>query len=342
MKKTAGRALLLVFTLFIAFNVFLNIELRPLVNKYAPGADYAMACSVIPDRVALIGFSYGNMEAPFIMADFNLKNILNKRYDRFLDGVAAYGLKMRFVKKPGVQPPQDTGVEPFIMPFCKYIYVMNSSIEYEDIGRKYRFYISGINGKSVYRGKQHSTEYMTLESAGYILGKAGQKVYLKLDLYPYYTNRFFLNVFATAINPKIFEPMFRGNNIKFDSGRVDFILQMKGEMRKICVNNIVRFERVKIRENTGLDLKALFGVSVEQLTDFLKDSNGDFFINFTFNINDSDLGNVFRYYGDAFESSVTDRVRLGIITAPVRQIKDLIWNMTGENVVRFFKMFGGN
>jgi hypothetical protein len=341
MKKTASQLLILFFVLFTAFNIFLNRELRPLVKKYAPGVDYIMAVSVIPDRAVLVGFSNGNLEAPLLMIDLNVTNILKKQYDKALDGIIAYGLKVRFVKRAGEALPQPAGNRPFVIPYCTYFYIFNSSIEFEDQVQNYRFFISGINGLSKYQGTQKSSEYLTLDCSGNILGKLGQKVYLKLYFYPNYTNKFFLNFFATGINPKIFEPMFVKNRIKFDSGRINMIIQMKGEMRRIYVNNIIQFEQVKVRQD-GLDLKALLGLSVEQLVDFLKDSKGDFYINFNFDINDADFGNIMKYYGDAFKGSLTDRVKLGVITAPLRQVKDLIWNLTGENVVRFFKLFGGN
>jgi hypothetical protein len=135
--------------------------------------------------------------------------------------------------------------------------------------------------------------------------------------------------------------MFIKNRLKFDAGRINFLVQVKGEMRKICLNNVMQFENLKVRENAGLDLKALLGVSVEQLVDFLKDSKGNFYVNYNFCMDDSEFGGIFKKYGDGFQASVMDRLKIGIITAPLRRISDLIWNLTGENVARIFKLFGG-
>ncbi len=341
MKKITAQLLVLIFAVFTASNIYINKELRPLVKKYSPGTDYLFACAITPDRVILADFSSGNLTAPFVMIDLNLGNIIKKDYVKAVDGIIAAWAKVRFVKKPGAIKPDNGQAKPFAIPFCRYLYIFNSAVEFEDIEQKYRFYISGINGISSSKGNTKSEEFLTLDCTGNIFGKPGQKVFLKMYFFPYYTNKFFVNIFATGINPKLFEPMFRKNRIKFDAGRINFIVQLKGEMRRIYVNNIMQFEKVKMREETGLDVKALFNVSVEQLTDFLKDSDGNFYINFKFDIDDSDFGNIFKYYGDAFKSSISDRLKLGIITAPLRGLGDLLWNLTGENVVRIYKLFGG-
>ena len=110
-------------------------------------------------------------------------------------------------------------------------------------------------------------------------------------------------------------------------------------MRRIYVNNLMQFRGLKIREDSEFDAKAIFGVSVEQLTDFMKGSNGDFFVNFNFDMPDSRFGDIFSEYASALKSSVGSRVALGIITAPARQVKDLIWNLTGENIFRIIRLF---
>jgi hypothetical protein len=341
MKKYIKQIIILLFALFVLFNIYLNRQLRPFLKETAPQIDYLFALSVIPDRVTLFDFQYMNISAPVLTVDINLMNLYKKRYEKLLDGIVAYGLKMRFVKKDGARTEPKASSRAFIIPFCKYLYIINGSIEYEDIKGRYKFFISGLNGISSYNGKGESEEFMTLDLSGNILGKAGQKAYMKFFFYPYYKNKFFLNVFATGIDAKIFEPMFARNKMVFDRGRINFIVQMKGEMRKIYLNNIMEFKDVKIRENAGLDLKALFGVSVEQLADFLKDSKGDFYVNYDFSIDDSQFSDIFMLYGDSFKESIAARVRVGVLTAPLRQIKDLIWNLTGENVVRLYKLFGG-
>ena len=342
MKRFFRESIILLFVLFTGFNLYLNREARALLHRIAPRVDYIFVFSVIPDRLTFVGFEYFNVSAPILTIDLNLKNVINKEYDKSIDGIVAAGLKLRFVKKAGAQAQTKSTAKAFIIPFCKYIFIWKGMLEYEDLGRKNRFFISGLQGRSSYKGKGKSDEFLILDMSGHILGKTGQKAYLKLHFYPYYKNRFFLNVFATGIDAKIFEPMFIKNNLKFDKGKINFIVQIKGEMRKIYLNNVMQFQQVKIRENTSLDLKSLFGVSVEQLVDFLKDSKGDFYINFDFNFDDTEFNDVFVKYGDAFRESITGRLKLGIATAPLRQLKDLIWNLTGENVIRIYKLFGGN
>jgi hypothetical protein len=341
MKKTLSQLIVLFFVLFTGYNIYLNREARIMLKTIAPGIDYLFAFSVIPDRITFINFEYLNISAAAMTIDFNLGNILKKDYEKSVDGIIAFGLKMRFVKKDGAQEGPRASTRAFIIPFCKYFYIFKGSIEFEDIRQKYKFFISDLTGFSSYKGTTRSDEFLTLDVQGNILGNPGQKAYMKFFFYPYYKNRFFLNVFATGIDAKIFEPMFRKNRLNFYGGKVNFLVQLKGEMRRIYLNNIMQFNQVKIRENTGLDLKGLFGVSVEQLVDFLKDSKGDFYINFNLSFDDSEFNDIFTKYGDAFRESIGGRLKLGIATAPLRQIKDLIWNLTGENVVRIYKLFGG-
>lgn len=341
MKKTFRDLCVLFFVLFTGFNIYVNREARIILKNIAPSVDYLFAVSFIPDRITFINFEYMNISAPALTMDFNIKNLINKDYEKSIDGIIAAGLKMRFVKKAVPQEALKSLPRAFVIPFCRYLYIINSSIEFEDLQQKYRFYISNLNGLSAYQGRNKSDEFLTLKISGNILGKTGQKAYMKLFFYPYYKNRFSMNVFATGIDAKIFEPMFRKNNLKFDKGRINFIVQLKGEMRKIYVNNVMQFQQVKVRENTGLDLKALFGVSVEQLVDFLKDSKDDFYVNFDYSFDDSEFGDFFVKYGDAFRESIGNRLKLGVVTAPLRQVKDLIWNLTGENVARIYRLFGG-
>ena len=342
MKKNIRDIIVLIFVLFTGYNIFLNREARPLLKTIAPGMDYSFIVSVIPDRLTFFNFEYLNISAPALTIDLDLGNLIKKDYEKSVDGIIAVGMKMKFVKKAGPQDAPRASARAFVIPFCRYLYIFRGTIEFEDMVQKYRFYINNITGFSASKGSNKSEEFLTLDLTGNIYGRAGQKAYLKFFFYPYYKNRFFLNVFATGIDAKTFEPMFAKNNLKFDKGKINFIVQLKGEMRHIYMNNVMQFQQLKLRENTDLDIKALFGVSVEQLVDFLKDSKGEFFINFNLDFDDSDFNDVFVKYGAAFRDSIEGRLKLGIATAPLRQIKDLIWNLTGENVVRIYKLFGGN
>lgn len=344
MKNHLKNLLILFFTLFVAFNIYLNIKLRPFTRTLAPGVDYLFAVSIIPDRATLINFEYLNLSAPAVTVNINLMNMIKGDYAKSLEGLVIYGMKFRFLEKKGAAQginASEAGPGVFIIPFCRYLYIFDSSVEYTTASG-YKFTITGINGLSSYKGATKSEEFMTLDCSGNILGRISQKVYMKFYFYPFYKNRFFLNVFATGIEASSFEPMFSKNNLKFESGRINFLVQVKGEMRKIYMNNIMQFENFKIRENTGLDIKALFGVSVEQLVDFLKDSKGSFYVNFNFVMDDSEFTGIFKKYGESFQASIMDRLKVGIITAPIRRITDLIWNLTGENVVRVFRLFGGD
>jgi hypothetical protein len=341
MKNHLKQLLIFFFAIFIAFNIYLNMQLKPLTRALAPGVDYLFAVSIIPDRAALINFEYMNLSAPAVVININLMNMIHGDYEKSLEGLVIVGMKLRFTDRHAAAPDKSASPRAFIIPFCKYLYIIGSSFEYTTVSG-YKFTITGINGISSYKGAAKSDEFMTMDCSGNILGRLSQKVYMKFYFYPYYKNRFFLNVFATGIEASIFEPMFRKNNLKFDSGRINFLVQVKGEMRKIYLNNVMQFENLKIRENTGLDLKALFGVSVEQLVDFLKDSKGGFYVNFSFAVDDSEFGSIFKKYGESFQASIMDRLKIGIITAPLRSIGGLIWNLTGENVVRIFKLFGGD
>jgi len=308
-------------------------------NGIAPGVNYTFAVSIIPDRATLFNFEYLNISAPAVTVDLNVMNIAGHKFERAIDGIVVFGMKYKFSDRNPLSR-NSASAKAFIIPFCRYLYIIDSSVEYT-ASSGYKFVISGINGISSYSGVSKSDEFMTLDCSGNILGRNSQKVYMKFYFYPYYKNKFFLNIFATGINASVFEPMFIKNRLKFDAGRINFLVQVKGEMRKICLNNVMQFENLKVRENAGLDLKALLGVSVEQLVDFLKDSKGNFYVNYNFCMDDSEFGGIFKKYGDGFQASVMDRLKIGIITAPLRRISDLIWNLTGENVARIFKLFGG-
>jgi hypothetical protein len=339
MKSHFKQLLILFFALFVVFNIYLNRELRPFLNGIAPGVNYTFAVSIIPDRATLFNFEYLNISAPAVTVDLNVMNIAGHKFERAIDGIVVFGMKYKFSDRNPLSR-NSASAKAFIIPFCRYLYIIDSSVEYT-ASSGYKFVISGINGISSYSGVSKSDEFMTLDCSGNILGRNSQKVYMKFYFYPYYKNKFFLNIFATGINASVFEPMFIKNRLKFDAGRINFLVQVKGEMRKICLNNVMQFENLKVRENAGLDLKALLGVSVEQLVDFLKDSKGNFYVNYNFCMDDSEFGGIFKKYGDGFQASVMDRLKIGIITAPLRRISDLIWNLTGENVARIFKLFGG-
>ncbi|HRU39962.1 MAG TPA: hypothetical protein P5511_08800, partial [Candidatus Goldiibacteriota bacterium] len=188
------------------------------------------------------------------------------------------------------------------------------------------------------KGKKDE-EHMVFDLTGYIQGKKQDTLRLKMFFFPYYINRFYLSVFATKVNASAFEPLFKKYNLKIDGGTLNFMVQITGRNRKVMLRNRMEIEGLKIHEDTGIDFKALFGVSYEQLGRFITDSRGNFNLNFDIETDDSRLGRLPEMYGSAFAENVGNRIKLGVITAPVRQVTDLIWNLTGENVIRFFRLF---
>ncbi|HDQ25407.1 MAG TPA: hypothetical protein ENN43_01515, partial [bacterium] len=321
MNKNLRDLLVLFFVLFVGFNIVVNRYMKMFLDKYNPGIGYLFAVSFIPDRVSFVNVKYGAVTAQLLTMDVNLRNLIKKDYRRFLDGIAVTGLKAVFEKSP--KKGEKSGGF-FALPFCRYIIIRNASIEYEDWDAGAVTGLVNINGRSVYNKGAESEQYMLLNCEGSLLRAPTQKVYLKFFLYPYYTNRFFVNVYGTGIEARNFENFFRKNNLEISSGKINFVTQIKGEKRKVYLNNIMEFNGLKIREKTGIDLKALFGVSYEQMTRFLSGAGGNFTVNFDFTISDSELRLLPSYYGSHFMESVGGRVKLGVITAPVRGVTDLI------------------
>jgi NADH:ubiquinone oxidoreductase subunit 3 (subunit A) len=342
-KKTLRDLVLLVLVLMAGYNVLINFYVTPLVQNANKDIRYSCILSAIPGRLVFINFQYNNFECLFLTVDVSLPALFIKDYNRTLNGISLIGFKFSIIKGALLPKEEGPAINPaIVLPFCRYIDARFGTIEYEDLDNNAEFNVTGISGGSTYAVKNNKAdEYMALDMKGCLQGRSQDELRLKLFFFPYYKNRFHLSAYGTKINVKVFEPLFKGFNLKFDSGRMNFLVQITGEMRKILVTNQMEFQGLKIHEETGIDFKALFGVSYEQMGRFLTDSAGNMYINFDFTTDDSQLGLLPALYAGAFASNVGDRIKLGVVTAPVRQVTDLIWNLTGENIFRIFRLFGG-
>ncbi len=343
MKNFFKNLIAFVIIALISGNIILNFKLREIIKSFDPDIYASFALVLIPDRVTLFNVAGGNFHIWALTAAVNFNALLKKDFNRIVHSVSIYGLAVDFInyKDEDQQKHQQAISNSFAIPFCRYFKILWSRISYIDLENNTEFKITNINGNSTFTpGKIESEDTLAFNGQGWIFGNPNDKVFLKFYFYPYYKNKFFLNVFASKINARLFEPMFKSNNLKILDGMINFVVQIKGEMRKISVNNIMDFNNLKVREDVFIDPKAFLGLSVEQMVDFLKDSKGDFYVNFSFDIEDSEFLKIFEYYGDHFKASLVDRVKLGAITAPARQIKDLIWNLTGENIFRILNIFG--
>ncbi len=334
---------LLVFILWLGYSVILNIYLTPFINKINKEIKYMFIFSIIPDKIIFVNFEYENFRALFLSADVYIQEIIKKNYDKFLNGVSIIWGTLKFVKTSKNQNTENNIKMHFSIPFCQKITVVGCKIIYEDREQLAMLRVDNINGTSKYFNKgKKDIEHLMLELTGNLQKRMQNKIILKMYFFPYYKNRFNINIFGTKIKAKFFEPLFSKYNLKIESGDIDFIVRIAGEMRKIYLNNTIQITNLKIKEDIGLDFKAIFGVSYEQIGKYLTDSQGNLYINFDFMIPDSQLGQITDIYAKKFSDIVGDRIKTGIITAPVRQVTDLIWNLTGENIFRIFKIFGGN
>jgi|DewCreStandDraft_4_1066084.scaffolds.fasta_scaffold01931_24 hypothetical protein len=343
MKKTLKDILILLFIIWIGYSVILNVYVTPFVKNANKEIKYAFIFSVIPDKITFVNFEYKNLNALFLTADIYIREVIKKDYDKFLNGVSIVCPTLKFVKNP----QQNTDTEKttpahFNLPFCQDISIFNGKIIYEDREQLVMLKIDNINGRSKYFNKgKKDIEYLLLEVNGALQKRKQDKIILKVYFFPYYKNRFNINIFGTKIRARSFEPLFSKYNLKVESGEVDFLIRIAGEMRKIYLNNAIQIRNLKIKEDIGIDFKALLGVSYEQIGKYLTDSNGNLYVNFDFMIPDTELSQLPALYSKTFAGIVGDRIKTGVITAPIRQVTDLIWNLTGENIFRIFKIFGG-
>ncbi len=340
MKKYIRDIIIFVFIVFMGCNMILNYRARPMVTEFSPGTGYLFIFSAIPDRVTFVGFNLGNMSAPLLTVDFDLASLLTGDYARSVDGITATGIKLKFVKKKNKK--KGSGGKKFVIPFCRYLKIRGGKIIYEDPEQGVSFRINGIKGASRYKKASKKTEEkMVLNCEGHIMGRENDTAGLKMYFHPYHRNRFSCNIFGTKIRADVFEPLFKKYKLKVESGIMNFLLQIKGKDRKVYVNNYMELKNLKIKEDIGPDLKALFNVSYEQLGNYLTDSNGNLYVAFDFTLDDSEFLDLPRIYAEKFADDVGGRIKAGVMTAPVRGVVGLIWNLTGENIFRIFNLFGG-
>lgn len=342
MKKTIRDLVLLLLVLFIGYNAVINVYIPPFIKGLNSDIRFSFVVALLPDRLTFVNFRYNNFESMFLTLDVYIKAVLNKDYTKFVNGISAIGFKVTMLKGEYI-PKEDNQMNPaFVLPFCQWLDARFGEISYVDLDANTEFNISDINGTSKYNtnGKKDE-DNMEFSLIGRLQGRQQDSIRMKLFFFPYYQNRFHLSAYGTKINVKTFEPLFKKFNLKVDSGNMNFLVQITGQQRKILLTNQMEIEKLKIREDTGLDFKALFGVSYEQMGKFLTDSKGSMYVNFDLETDDSKFGLLPAMYAKKFTDSVGDRIKLGVVTAPVRQVTDLIWNLTGENIFRIFRLFGG-
>lgn len=343
MKKTIRDIILLFFVLVAGYIIILNIYLTNFIKNINKDIKYLFIFSVIPDRITFVNFEYKNFKTLFLTADVYLQEIIKRNYDKFLNGVSITGGTLRFIKNYDENKKENNENLVFNLPFCQKISVNFSKIIYEDREQLVMMCVDNIKGKSKYFNKgKKDLEHLLLELNGNLQKRRQDKIILKMYFFPYYKNRFNINIFGTKIRVRSFEPLFSKYNLRIESGEADFIVRIAGEMRKIYLNNVIHIRNLKIREDTTIDFKTIFGFSYEQIGRYLTDSMGNLYINFDFIIPDSRFSQLPDIYSKTFVNIMGDRIKAGIITAPIRQVTDLIWNLTGENIFRIFKIFGGN
>lgn len=344
MRKIVRDVILLVFVLWIGYIIILNIYLTPFIKNVNKDIKYFFMFSIIPDKITFVNFKYKNFSALFLTVDVYMREIIKKSYDKFLNGVSVIGGTLYFIKNSNDNNKMgDDGELNFNLPFCQKISIFISKIVYEDQEQLVMFKICNINGVSKYFNKgKKDIEHLILDLSGNLQSREQDKIILKMYFFPYYKNRFNINIFGTRIMVKSFEPLFSKYNLKIDRGEMDFIIRIAGEMRKIYLNNAIQIRNLKIKEDIDIDFKSILGVSYEQIGRYLTDSKGNLYINFDFMIPDSQISQLPNIYAKRFANIVEDRIKAGIITAPIRRVTDLIWNLTGENIFRIFKIFGEN
>ncbi len=339
MNKKVKTALAAAAVLFVIFNAAVNIVLKKALAGAAPGVSFIFAVSPLPDRVILAGVKAGGFSCPAALVDLNLKALAGKNFRRSLDGVIL--IKPSFIYTKKEVKSQNAAAAGAILPHCRYINILWGSFEYSDPGRSLRFGLYSVNGKSEYAASQvKSGEFMAFDLKGRIQDDKRYPVELKFFYFPYFINRFHMTVMAENVDARIFEPFFADYKLVIDSGEINLAVQVTGENRRVRLANAMEIRGLKIREDSGgLDVKHLFGVSYEQMGRFLTDAGGNMSVDFEFEAPDSEIASLPALYGKRFAREMGDRIKLGIVTAPLRSAADLLWNLTGENVVNFLKLF---
>lgn len=340
-KKREFIFLILVF--FLGYNIILNFYLKDFLKSNKININYLFFVSLVPDKITIVNLNYDKIKCIFLTINISLINLIKQRYDKILDELIFDFLIYEIpYKKQDAKEKEKKENNDYIFPFISKIKIRFSSIVFLDEVNNKKLIIKNISGKSYLNKSDNADEkFIRLNCSGFINGRKSEKIYLKLYFFPEIKNKFFLNIFGNKLSIKEFQPVFLENNIIIEDGRLNFIIQVKSEDEKIYVNNIMQFEKLVLKENTDMDVKELFGLSIKQLVDFLKDSNGDFYVNFDYSVDLKDANKILKIYIDKFSESIKNRVILGVVTAPVRQLKDLIWNLTGENIFRIIKIFGG-
>ena len=338
-NKIIKTALAAAFMIFALYTLALNIVLYRALTDRAPALSYLFAVSPLPDRVILAGIKTGYFSCPAVLVDVNLKNALKKDFARSIDGLILFWPRIIY-RKAAVSTVKRAEKE-FVLPHSRYVAVFGGSAEYLDEKKSVRFGLYGISGKSEYAASEtKSGEFMAFDMKGYIQGDKRYPVKLNFFYFPYYINRFHMVILGESIDARIFEPFFADYKMIIESGDINIAVQATGENRRIKLLNAMEIKGLKLREdNNGLDIKQLFGVSYEQMGRFLTDSKGDMRVDFQLEVPDSRLAYLPSLYGKKFASEMGDRVKIGIITAPLRGVTDLLWNLTGENVINFLKIF---
>ncbi|MFW6210828.1 MAG: hypothetical protein ACOC4H_01775 [bacterium] len=322
MKKVLKDLFVLLVVIFVCVNTALNFYIRDGIRGFSDNINFLFCVSFIPDRVTFFGVRSGEARAFSVTVDTQMMNIIKKDFSKGLDGVAVTGLDIRF------------DAAAFVMPYFRYLKIRYSEISFWK-GDKKLFFVNKINGKSTYeKSADVEGRRVVFDAKGKINGKSNEEIFIKLIHSPYKRNDFLFNVYGSRINIKEFEAFFRKNNIVIERGRMNFAAQFAVSGGRVNVNNIMRFEGVKIKEDIPMDIKYLFGISVEQMVDFLSDSKGNFAVDFSFEVKEQDLHRVLKIYGDKFAESVGNRILLGAVTAPVRAITDLLWGITGGLIFR--------
>jgi len=330
MKRSTRGILILIAVIFIGYNVILNVYIKDALKVIDRSSGYAFCLSVIPDRITFFDVRIrDNVRIKRLTVDVRVRNVIKKDIFKALDGAILNGLTVIY-SADDVYTKDKTKIPPFIMPYFNYLTVKNSEVVYVDTAAFTEVKVSGISGKSRFvNSGALSGQKLVFQGNGNFQGDMSQKINIKFDFFPNYRNRLSVSVFGKGISAEELAPLLSRSNAVIEGGKIDFIVQFKNELRQISFNNIMRFKNVKIKEKTDLDIKALFGVSYSQMTDFLKDASGVFDVNFSFNTPEAQPDEFFKIYKSKFAEALAGRVAVGIAIAPIRQIHGLIWAITG-------------
>lgn len=332
----------LILILFLGYNIALNFYIKNILKSNKLNINYLCAVSFIPDKITLINFKYDNIKCLFLTADISLKSIITKKYSEIIQGLFFDFLLYEIpYKKNSAEKSEEKTEKNFTFPIIQKIKIRFSQIAFLDEVKNKKLMIKNITGATILNKTEEGEKFIQINCFGVFNNRKDEKIYLKIYFFPESKNKFFINLFGSKLSLTEFQPIFLENNIIIEGGKLNFIIQLKGETDKIYVNNIMQFEKMVLKENIDMDVKELFGLSIRQIIDFLKNSHGDFYINFDYSLESKDFDKILKIYIEKFNESIRNRIILGVVTAPVRQIKDLIWNLTGENIFRIIKIFGG-